>query len=174
MHAIKGLLFVIVGMALFITVLSLFIPSKIVSERGIQILASDERIMNEIGNLHNWKHWQPVFKADSAQIKIEDGTLSQTAIWDAGGKKVKVNLYDLTSKSVKFTISREGELDIDNGIILLPVAESESSKQLQWRSITHLRWYPWEKLSGIFTEKIAGPALDSSLQSLQQYLQKNP
>ncbi|MBK8711966.1 MAG: hypothetical protein IPL97_08860 [Niastella sp.] len=174
MHAIKGMLFVFVGMALFLTVFSLFIPSKVVSERGIQIHATDERIMAEIGNLHNWKHWQPVFKTDSAQIKIKDGTLSQTASWMAKGKEVKINLYDRTPQSVKFTISREGELDIDNGIILLPVEESQSSKQVQWRAITHLRWYPWEKLSGIFTEKISGPSIDSSLQSLQQYLIKNP
>ena len=67
---IKGFFVVLAGLFVFITILSLFIPSKLMVTRAVVINANADKVFNEISNLQNWKHWQPVFINDSANIRF--------------------------------------------------------------------------------------------------------
>ena len=70
MRLFKGFFIVLAGLFIFITILSLFIPSKLMVTRAVVINAPAGKVFNEINNLQNWKHWQPVFISDSAKIKF--------------------------------------------------------------------------------------------------------
>ncbi|MEO5647629.1 MAG: hypothetical protein ABIQ56_04665, partial [Chitinophagaceae bacterium] len=44
---------------------------------------------------------------------------------------------------------------------------------LQWKSLMSLGWMPWQKFSGIFTEKMIAPKMESSLNNLKVYIEGN-
>lgn len=171
-HA-KGILIVLLGIFLFITAISLFIPSKIVTVKAVAVNAPEDKIAEQLYKLENWKNWQPVFQQQEAGIKIDSGTAGfQTASWISGGKNATVQITSFTGNSVKFLLQKAGSKDVENEIGILPVAESKSGRQVQWRSITYLRWYPWEKFRGIFIEKMIGDGYETALDNLKKYLEK--
>jgi len=44
--------------------------------------------------------------------------------------------------------------------------------QVEWRAITHLKWYPWEKFAGIFVSEMTGPGYQQALDALQKYIEQ--
>jgi len=174
MRIFKGFIIVLAGLFIFITIFSLFIPSKIMVTKGVVIHAGAEKVFAEISNLHNWKHWQPVFKADSANIKFEtDATgVSNSCTWESKGKKNKFLITSQKDMVVTASLLREGENDILNTIRILPLQDS-NEVQAEWNILIKLKWYPWEKFYGIFIEKISGQGYEDALNSLKEYTESH-
>jgi uncharacterized membrane protein len=170
----KGFFIVLAGLFIFITILSLFIPSKLMVTRAVVINAPAGKVFSEISNLQNWKHWQPVFINDSAKIKFnaEADGLSNFCEWDSKDKKNTVQITDKSNNSISAILKRSGENDVQNTISVLPLADS-NQVQVEWNVLIKLKWYPWEKFYGIFIEKITGQGYENALDSLKSYSENN-
>ena len=161
---LKGFIIAIAGLFIFITILSLFIPSRIQISRGVLIHAHASKVFEQVNDLSNWKHWQPVFKNDTAVISFSRDTASWTS-------KNKMNRFFITGRSgnsISATLDREGEIPVLNTISVLPVADS-NQVQAEWNVLIKLKWYPWEKFYGIFIEKMSGQGYQDALNSLKEY-----
>lgn len=170
----KGFFIVLAGLFIFITILSLLIPSKLMVSRAVVINAPAEKVFREISDLQNWKHWQPVFINDSSAIRFYAGPggTSDSCEWDSKGK---TNLMQITQKSdnaVSVILKRAGENDVKNNISVLPLADT-NQVQVEWNVLIQLKWYPWEKFYGIFIEKITGEGYEAALNSLKAYVESN-
>jgi hypothetical protein len=174
MKLIKGGLFVFVGLFIVMTLLSLLIPSKIVTAKGITVQSDSLKLFNTISDLKKWKYWHPVFMNDTAAITFSEqsNAVNSFASWNTNGKVNKLVITKVQYPTVEISLQREGENDILNYLSVTPVQEA-GNMQVQWRSITKLKWYPWEKFAGIFVEKISGSGYEVALQSLKNYLDKN-
>ena len=170
MRSIKGFILAIVGLFIMITLVSLLIPSNVVVSRGVQINGKAPAIFNEISDLRNWKHWQPVFKSDSTKLNFsgDSAGISNTCTWESNGKKNTLRIISRSTNMVTANLQREGENDLINVISILPLPDS-NQVQVEWRSLTKLKWYPWEKFYGIFVEKFTGPGYEAALNSLKSY-----
>ena len=157
MKIVKGALLVFIGIFIFITLISLLIPSRIVTARAVAVQSDSTRLFNEISDLKNWKNWHPVFIKDSGTIVINDkgNQVNDYAEWITKGKKNTILITQKKYPSITFLLKREGENDSENTISLMAVQE-QGNMQAQWVAVTKLKWYPWEKFSGIFIEKMAG------------------
>ena len=174
MRLFKGFFLVLAGLFIFITILSLFIPSKLMVSRAVVINAGAGKVFSEVNNLQNWKHWQPVFMNDSSQIHFKtDATgISNYCEWESKGK---MNIIEITSKnnnSIAAILKRPAENDVQNTISVLPLADS-NQVQAEWNVLIKLKWYPWEKFYGIFIEKITGQGYEDALNSLKKYVENN-
>ena len=171
---IKGFFIVLAGLFIFITILSLFIPSKLMVTRAVVINAHADKVFNEISNLQNWKHWQPVFINDSANIRFETDAsgISNSCEWESKGKKNKVIITAKEENAITASLIREGENDVFNSIKVLPLADS-NQVQTEWNVLIRLKWYPWEKFYGIFIEGITGQGYEDALNSLKAYVEKD-
>ncbi len=171
---LKGFFIVLAGLFLFITLLSLFIPSKLMVTRAVVINAPADKVYNAVSNLQNWKYWQPVFINDSAKINFYTGAngVSDSCTWYSKGKKNTIQITKKTSQSVSATLKRTGENEVLNTISLLPLADS-NQVQAEWNVLIKLKWYPWEKFYGIFIEKITGEGYEAALNSLKSYIEHN-
>jgi hypothetical protein len=91
MKLIKGAIFVFVGLFVMVTLISLLIPSRIVTARAVTVQADSIKLFNEISDLKNWKNWHPVFKADSTSLKFSAVTdqINSNAEWMQNGKIIK-------------------------------------------------------------------------------------
>ncbi|MEO6406759.1 MAG: hypothetical protein ABIY51_04180 [Ferruginibacter sp.] len=171
---IKGFLITVIGLFIMITIISLFIPSKINTVKSVVIHAKENKISNEISDLLNWRNWQPVFKEEVDKIKISNPSSGKNAFaeWISNAKTSQVKIIESNKNYTKFLLKQQGQKDIENIISISPVDDS-TAWQVQWQSITYLKWYPWEKFAGIFIEKMTGPGYEASLNGLKNYLENN-
>ncbi len=140
--------------------------------RGVVINAPAGKVFTEISNLKNWRHWQPVFKNEALNIKFdttENGT-SNACEWESKGKKNKIVITAKESNKITTLLIRAGETDALNTISVLALADS-NQVQVEWNVLIKLKWYPWEKFSGIFIEKITGQGYEDALNSLKEYIE---
>ena len=174
MRLFKRFFIVLTGLFVFITILSLFIPSKVMITRAVVINAIDAEVFKEVADLQNWKHWQPVFIADSSIIRFNnaDHQTATRAEWESKGKTNLLTITEQKSNTIKATLSRKGEIDTYYSINVLPLQES-TQVQVEWNVLVKLKWYPWEKFYGIFIENISGQGYEDALNSLKNYIEKH-
>ena len=170
----KGFILVLAGLFVFITLLSLFIPSKLMITRAVVINAKAGKVYEQVSNLRNWKNWQPVFVKDSSKIKfyIDEAGISNSCQWKSNGKKNKITITTKAHNMVTANQCREGENDVLNSIKILPLADT-MQVQTEWNVLIKLEWYPWEKFYGIFIEKLTGQGYEDALKNLKEFVENN-
>jgi Polyketide cyclase / dehydrase and lipid transport len=172
MKLIKGAIFTGIGLFVVITLISLLMPNKIYTAKSITVQADSLKLFSQISDLNNWKKWHPVFLADSNKIALSNtDNAAPTAIWSGNGNENKLLVTTNKYPVFAFALQRKGENDLVNEISITPVNEG-GNMQVQWKAITTLKWYPWEKFSGIFIEKLSGVGYEAALQSLKTYIEK--
>lgn len=175
MKFIKGFVFAIAGLFIMITLLSLLMPSKVMTVRSVVIHGNTEKVFAQIGDLKKWKHWHPVFMQDSIDMQISDPSsgINAYAEWNSNGKKNKFSITEILSTQLKADLTRTGENTIPN-IIAVTALKDSNNVQVEWRALTKLKWYPWEKFSGIFVDKMTGPGYEAALNNLKELIEGKP
>lgn len=173
MKLAKGFFLAIIGLFIVITLFSLLIPSSVMTVRTTDIYAEKENVFAEIDDLQKWKRWHPVFMLDSSAIHFSTPSsgLNAYAEWKSHEKNNKLLINDVQPGRLHATLIRDGENNIEN--IILVTALKDNNIQVEWRVLTKLKWYPWEKFSGIFIDKMTGPGYEFALNNLKNLLEKN-
>jgi hypothetical protein len=174
MKAVKGAMVVFIGLFIFLTLISILIPSRIVTVRAETVQADSIRLYSEIADLKNWKHWHPVFIQDSAKMNFSESStnVNDYVEWSSNNKKNKIVIAERKFPFIKLLLQRDGENDMEN-ILTLRQVQEQGNMQVQWTSITKQKWYPWEKFSGIFIEKMSGSGYEAALASLKVYAESH-
>lgn len=176
MRFIKAFLFGITGLFIVITLLSLLITSNVrVSRASVINNTSIDKPYQQVADLKNWKNWHPIFKTGVAAINFGNVTVGKNAVCDIvyNSKTTHLVITDIDSSSIKFILQSPGENDIENGINFTPLTSAKEIR-VEWRALTKLHWYPWEKVYAIFIDKITGPGYDAALNNLKDFIEKNP
>jgi hypothetical protein len=133
---------------LLITIVSLFIPSRVRISKATDINAPAHEVMKQVADSTNWKAWYP--GADSMDLSetltIIEKTDSVVFAAISGKKKITMNWT---------ASSREG-----SGLTTI-----------QWYMDIHLKWYPWEKFSSLFFEKAYGARMEEGLTNLKNVVE---
>ncbi|CAN5868374.1 hypothetical protein BH11BAC4_BH11BAC4_04010 [soil metagenome] len=168
MKFIKGFVFAIAGLFVVVTLFSLLMPSKVMTVRSVVIHGTTEQVFAEIGDLNKWKRWHPVFMHDSNSIRISSHSFGVNAIaeWETKGKTNRLLITQVASTQLTAELSRTGENTLPN-IIAVTALKDSNNIQVEWRVLTRLKWYPWEKFSGIFVDKMTGPGYEAALNNLK-------
>src|SRR6202000_530181 len=77
-------------------------------------------------------------------------------------RQVHLNMTSVDSSSIKFVIQSKGEDEIVNEIVITPIV-AQHQIQVEWKALTKLHWYPWDKFYGIFIDRITGPGYEDAL-----------
>lgn len=172
MKQLKGFLFVIIGLFAMITLLSLLMPSKVMTVRSVVVHAADSIIISQITDLQNWEHWHPLFmNGNKPTMSHPSAGINAFATWNSNEKQNRLLITETGANHVKLVLARAGENDVTNIISTNPVSDS-SAVQLEWRVLTKLKWYPWEKFYGIFIDKLSGPGYEQALNNLKNFVEK--
>ena len=176
MRFIKAFLFGITGLFIVITLLTLLITSNVrVSRATVINNTSIDKIYQQIVDLKNWKNWHPIFKTGAAVINFTNTTVGKNAACDIvyNNKTTHLLITNIDTASVKFTLQSTGENYIENSINFTQLNAAKDIR-VEWRALTKLHWYPWEKIYAIFIDKISGPGYDAALNGLKDFIEKNP
>ena len=161
MNRIKGILFALVGLAIVITIISLLMPSTVVTIRSVSINADRDVVIAQVDKLENWKNWHPFFKNNNS-VKLVDGNLE----WIENGKTNKLYISEKNENGIRVLIERPKEKPVINDITFTVI---DNQTQVEWKGVTKVKWYPWEKFSGIFLNSIVGPGYENALNGLKKY-----
>jgi len=170
MRLLKGFIITVAGFFIVITLLSLLMPSVVITSRTINIAARPADIMDQVRDLNNWKNWHPIFLEQKIEVTGTD--TAQVAEWVSNHRKNQLKFTSASVMEGRFNLTRTGENVQENKISVVQFKDS-SNVQVEWSALTRLKWYPWEKFSGIFVDNITGPGYDVALASLKNYLE-NP
>jgi hypothetical protein len=174
MKLIKPALIGIIGLSLVVTFISFLLPSEAHGRRGIVIQADRNKILTELNDLYNWQHWHPDFNKDSSKLIFGKVTGVMDGRCDVTKKSGKMDIYTFrafTDTSVTVIQKRKGENDVEH-LFTLSTDATTGGTYVDWKLITKLKWYPWEKFSGFFTESFAAPGMELALDSLKAYTER--
>lgn len=172
MKFLKRFLFVISGLFILMTLFSLLIPSRVITVSGRDVAAPKDSIYAAIKDFHEWKKWHPLFTAGSQAALIKDNSagIGTSVSWGESNRNT-LTITGYFPDGIKLDLSRPGENTVENTMRIIPLDDS-SAYQVEWRAVTHLKWYPWEKFAGIFINQVTGPGYDAALDALKNYLEK--
>jgi hypothetical protein len=142
MRIIKLGIISIVVFAMLITLISLFFPSRIRISKAKDISADKTELLKALTDTSSMKKWG----ADSMQTSLVNDSLVTI------NKMKGIN----TASSSGFNL------------YVSPVPHAFT---VQWYMDVKLKWYPWEKFSGLLLEKRYGPQMEAGLDSLKSYLE---
>jgi hypothetical protein len=173
---IKAFLFGITGLFITITLLSLLITSSVrVSRATVINNTSFDKLYLQTADLKNWKNWHPMFKEGVAVIIYGSVVTGKNASCDIvyNNKTTHLVITDADSSSIKFSLQSKGENDIEN-VLSFTHLTAANDIRVEWRALTKLHWYPWEKVYAIFIDGITGPGYDTALTGLKDFIDKHP
>ncbi|HRD56779.1 MAG TPA: SRPBCC family protein [Ferruginibacter sp.] len=173
MRLLKGFLFVLLGFFILVTLISFLFPSKVITVKAVTIHASEEKIFSAINDLQQWKNWHPIFVQLQSKVEISspsEGTNAK-ASWSLNNKLYSIVFSKVEKNFVQFNVNSSEEKPVETTLAILYMQEP-GTLQVEWRAITHLKWYPWEKFAGIFVSEMTGPGYQQALDALQKYIEQ--
>ncbi len=148
-----------------ITGISLFIPSHIRISKAVDINTSKANLKEQLSNATNWKNWYP--GADSASLYFINGEVKGMTTKSRQSLIIKgVNDSAVIVETIRAN-NKTGSMGWN-----FFEASTPNAVTVQWYMDFHLRWYPWEKFSGIMFEKRYGPLMEQGLKKLKTQLEK--
>ena len=177
MRLIKMFLFVLLGLFAVITIIGLFIPSSVKISRGIIVSADSSKVHEELSDVGNWNKWLPWITADSgAIVQLSPVTDQPGSYFRWKGMKIN-SAGTITIQSIK-----PGEILLlhelkdmnkaEGGFRIRSTGVKNDVTELQWYMEYKLKWYPWERFFGIFTDRTIGSAFDKGLEQFKNYIEQ--
>ncbi|HUW06278.1 MAG TPA: SRPBCC family protein [Williamwhitmania sp.] len=176
MKIIKWLLFGIIGLAVLLLVMALFLPSNKHLEGKIVIKAPTRIIYPQIANFHNWEKWSPFQAADSTMVSEYSGqemTKGASTSWkskkNGNGSMTIVEVIPNAMINTKLIFADSSEAMSD--WILKPLVDGT---EVTWTTdIQHLS-YPVGRLMGLIMKGLMRPMFDKGLASLKTLCESLP
>ena len=167
MRVIKLAIISIVVLFGLISVVGMFFSPYVNVVRQVEINAPGDSVYNKIADLVQWQSWM-IDSTRNVQVL--------SAQTKGKGAKMKIGTNEVTitgtsDSSVSSVWKSERGVIRNSEIILLPDNNPNFTK-VQWSFQQTLKWYPWERIGAVMSEKILGPALDSSLANLKRTMEK--
>jgi hypothetical protein len=152
---------------LVVTIISLFIPSRVLVSRAMKMRAPKEEVMAQLSDPAKWKAWFP--GTESAGFYLEDKVVKGLMINEQTKRYLK--LRQIKSDGVVAEYNGIPQKKVVTGWNIIPEATTDSVS-VQWYMEFSLRWYPWEKFASLVFEKQYGPTMEQGLTRLKSIVEK--
>jgi hypothetical protein len=166
MRSVKVFVIGMITILSFLSILTIFLPSKITVSKSIFINAPEAEVTKEINSFDNWKQWYPAFRNHDISVTISQKNGSSFAsLTDQKNRQLSMTMVQSAPENINILLSEENKNEVSYQFILMPGLHGQT--QLTWNVNTILSWYPWKKIAGIFLDKIKGPQYEEILQNLK-------
>lgn len=152
---------------LVITIISLFIPSRVLVSRAMKMRAPKEEVMMQLSDPVKWKSWFP--GTESAKFYTENGTVKGLILNEQTNRHLKIS--NVKTDAVVAEYIGIPQKKVISGWNIVPEATADSVS-VQWYMEFSLRWYPWEKFASLVFEKQYGPTMEQGLTRMKEIVEK--
>lgn len=177
MRLIKMFLFVLLGLFAVVTIIGLFIPSSVKISRGIIISADSSKVYNDLSDVKNWNKWLPWITADSgAVVQLSPVTDQPGAYFRWKGVKINsagtISIQSMKSGEILLLHELKDMNSAEGGFRIRSTGKNNDVTEVLWYMEYKLKWYPWERFFGIFTDRIIGSAFEKGLDQFKNYIEQ--
>ena len=149
--------------ALFIVMLglSLLIPAHLKISRAINLGADQDSVLNHINDLSQWRRWYPGLE----NVELDNKKIANGKVVAATAAGISLKILQSNDSLVAAQIQKSAKpVNIFCNLIRY---NNSDSLTLQSYMEFDLKWYPWEKLSGLLFDKTYGPVMEQGLKNLK-------
>lgn len=156
-----------IGFAILFAILcifSLLMPSRIKMARSVFIDAPADSIRFSVEDLTRWVNWHPFFRENKELLYLSKDSLR----FSSGGQAFSLFRQKNKADILQFALTDGAHPPLEY-FFYFNEMQMPRGVDVHWQLNTRLRWYPWEKFSGIFFEERNAPSYEEALQSLKDY-----
>ena len=165
MRVIKLGIISVVVFAFLITGISLLFPSHVRISKAIDVQTGKYEVINRLtdpSNRHSWYN-----NADSISLFGKNGKTKLVVNVDDPSNNITDMTVNIVMDGASFPDTKVREV----GWTIIP-GNTPNTVTVQWYMDFYLRWYPWEKFSGLLLEKRYGIVMEKGLERLKTLLEK--
>lgn len=171
MQKIKSVVVGLFIMGIFLCIFTFFLPRHVTLERGAEIQVSRDSLqafLEDLQNLPRWCTWLGKDSVVTRKYSPASAGKEATIVWYPNGQPENRNFIAIMQTvpgSVRVHYQFRNLLPASGGFTL--TGKGKDRTFLEWTMEVKLRWYPWEKLSGIAMDKVWGASMSESLNHLR-------
>lgn len=166
-QASRFIIFLVV-VFIFIFLMSLLLPSKVTIAKSVLINAPIEKVQNQLIHFDQWKNWYPAFKDENVIVKNSSNPNS-VRLTNNRGKNVDLTITQPNPYLINVDVHSSSSEGVTYEFILTPKAGNKI--QLTWNINAQLGWYPWNRIWGIFLDKVSGSQYELALEDLKKVVE---
>lgn len=149
------------------------LPSKVTISKTALISAPLSRVDSELVDFNRWKNWFPPLQGENVtmlKLPAKTGAINSVSLVDGQGKKLDLDLLLSKQDTILVTLTSMSATKVNYQFIL--TNHNNAQTQITWNVNSDLGWYPWNKIRGIFLDKISGPQYEAALANLKKTAEK--
>lgn len=157
---------------LVISFVGLLLPSKVTVTKSVLINAKFENIRRQISDFNNWKNWNPLLQKEAVNAIYNQlrGNQPSLSLNDNSGKQIDFKLIHSSNDTITVAVESHSPTKLVYQFLLIPHLSGKN--QLTLNVNAYFKWYPWEKIKGVFMDKMSGQQYEIMLNNLKTYLEK--
>ncbi|MFT3946125.1 MAG: hypothetical protein QM763_04045 [Agriterribacter sp.] len=170
MRLIKQILIGFTGIGLIIFIISLFLPSHVRVSRSILLSVAKDSVSNSLSQIKSWQNWNPLLQDKTAAYHFEG---DNTVTWKAADNKTNaITLQRVSTDSIIAVITTNNKQAFQSGFNVVKNTDNTGLTKVDWWIMEDLKWYPWEKFYGLFSESLKETYLENSLKTFKLYMEE--
>lgn len=147
-----------------ITSIGLMFPKDVTTSRTISINATPDSLYHFLADVKYWKLWMQGAKDTTIQF-LSAKTSGAGTVAKIGSNEVSIS--KATPSSIEMIWEGERGSIMTSGFEILS-DPSQHITTVEWYFQQHLQWYPWQRFSSMLNEKMLGPGMEKSLDTLKE------
>ena len=163
----------ITAILILILLAGFLLPSKVSISKTALVNASPSRVDSQLVDFDHWKNWFPPLQGENVsmvKLPARSGAINSVSLSDGQGKKLELDLLESKKDTILVVLTSMASAKVNYQFIL--TNHNNAQTQITWNVNTDLGWYPWDKVRGIFLDKISGPQYEAALANLKKTLEK--
>ncbi len=171
MRLIKQVIIGVTAFSIILFLLSLLLSPRISVSKSILLNVPKEKIVAHLMDIKDWKNWNPLLQDSSLAYSYPS---SSAVKWEtAKGKTNAIELKHYAPDSIQLNVSTDNIPSFYSGFSIVSNTDGPAVVKLEWWIIEELKWYPWEKFYGLFSESFRETYLDNTLQAFKRYIESD-
>lgn len=167
MRLIKQVLIAFFVFGFIIFCISLLLPSSVQVSKSVLINVPKDSVTATLLRIEDWKKWSPFLQDSAIQYNIQSPV---QANWKAADGTVNsIQLEHYSSDSILAIIRSGDKVVFNSGFTVKMSADNNNVTKVEWWMLEKLKWYPWEKFYGLFSESFKETYVENSLEMFRRY-----
>lgn len=168
MRLLKQIVIGLITFSIILLFFSFLLPSKISVSRSVLLHAPKDSVMSALLRMDDWKNWNPILQDSSTAYTISP----QKAEWtSADGISNSIQLQQFAADSIWVIIKSDGKQVFNSGFSVVQHQQDALLTKVEWWINENIKWYPWEKFYGLFSESFRETYMDNNLQLFKHYIE---
>ena len=169
MRLLKQVAIGLITFSIILLFFSFLLPSKISVSKSVLVHAPKDSVMAALLRIDDWKNWNPILQDSSAAYSISS---PQQVEWvSANGISNSIQLEQFAADSIMAIIKSNNKQVFRSGFTVVRHPQDALLTKVQWWINEDIKWYPWEKFYGLFSESFSETYMDNNLQLFKYYIE---